>query len=149
MEHRPGTVAAGEEPAARPPRPLRVAVAGTGFIGEVHVHAARRAGAHLVGVLASSPERTVDAAARLGADHAFADAEALATAPDVDVVHICTPNRLHASLAETALAAGKHVICEKPLATTAAEAHRLVDAAAAAATVATVPFVYRFDPLVR
>ncbi len=149
MEQRPGTVAAGEEPAARRPRPLRIAVAGTGFIGEVHVHAARRAGAHLAGVLASNPERTVAAAARLGADHAFADAEALATAADVDVVHICTPNRLHAPLAQAALAAGKHVICEKPLATTAAEAHRLVDAAAAAATVATVPFVYRFYPLVR
>jgi predicted dehydrogenase len=149
MEPMPGTVADGDDTADRPADPLRIAVAGTGFIGEVHVHAARRAGAHLVGVLASSPERTRAAAARLGADRAFADAAALATAPDVDVVHICTPNRLHAGLADAALAAGKHVICEKPLATTAAEAHRLADAAADAAAVATVPFVYRFYPLVR
>jgi predicted dehydrogenase len=130
-------------------RRLRVAVAGTGFIGEVHAHAARRAGAHLVGVAASNPERARAAADRLGADRAFADAETLVTAPDVDVVHVCTPNRLHGPLAEAALAAGKHVICEKPLAMTASDARRLVDAATAAGRVATVPFAYRFYPLVR
>ena len=99
---------------------------------------------------ASTPERRSAAAARLGADHAFADAEALVTAPDVDVVHICTPNRLHAPLAEAALAAGKHVICEKPLAMTAdggpptrRRGRRL------GGQVATVPFAYRFYPLVR
>src|SRR5918998_127104 len=80
MEPTPGTVADGDDAADRPTDPLRIAVAGTGFIGEVHVHAARRAGAHLVGVLASSPERTRAAAARLGADRAFADA---ATVPFV------------------------------------------------------------------
>jgi predicted dehydrogenase len=129
--------------------PLRAAVAGTGFIGEVHAHAARRAGAHLVGVAASTPANARAAAARLGADRAFADAEALATAADVDVVHICTPNHLHAPIAEAALAAGKHVICEKPLATSVPEARRLVAAASAAGLVATVPFVYRFYPLLR
>ena len=56
------------------------------------------------------------------------------TADDVDVVHICTPNHLHLPLAEAALAAGKHVICEKPLALDVAGAQRLVDAAAAAGT---------------
>jgi predicted dehydrogenase len=129
--------------------PLRVAVAGTGFIGEVHAHAARRAGAHLVGVAASTPASSRQAADRLGADRAFADAEALAGAPDVDVVHICTPNHLHARLVEVALAAGKHVICEKPLATDAATARRLSAAAADGGLVATVPFVYRFYPLAR
>ena len=69
--------------------------------------------------------------------------------PDVDVVHICTPNHLHLPLAEAALAAGKHVICEKPLATDVAGARRLVDAAAAAGTAAAVPFVYRYYPTVR
>ena len=130
-------------------RPLRVAVAGTGFIGEVHAHAARRAGAHLVGVAASTPDRGRSAAARLGAERPFPDADALVAAPDVDVVHICTPNRLHAPLAEAALAAGKHVICEKPLALSAGDARRLVAAAGAAGRVATVPFAYRFYPLVR
>ncbi len=135
--------------AAGRPSPLRVAVAGTGFSGEVHAHAARRAGARLVGVAASTPANARDAAARLGADRAFADAEALANDPDVDVVHICTPNHLHVRLAEAALGAGKHVICEKPLATSAPEARRLVAAATGAGLVATVPFVYRFYPLVR
>jgi len=69
--------------------------------------------------------------------------------PDVDVVHICTPNHLHLPLAEAALAAGKHVICEKPLALDAAGARRLVDAAADAGLLAGVPFVYRYYPTVR
>lgn len=129
--------------------PLRVAVAGTGFIGEVHAHAAWRAGARLVGVAASTPANARQAAARLGAERAFADAEALATDPDVDVVHICTPNHLHSALADAALVAGKHVICEKPLATSGSEARRLVAAATGAGLVATVPFVYRFYPMVR
>ena len=73
-------------------------------------------GARLVGVAASSPERSERAARRLGAERAFASGEALVESPDVDVVHICTPNHLHLPLAEAALAAGKHVICEKPLA---------------------------------
>src|SRR5687767_10498204 len=95
---------------------VRVALAGTGFIGAVHARSARLAGARLVGVAASSPERSAAAAAALGAERAFASAEELVEAPDVDVVHICTPNHLHRPLAEAALAAGKHVICEKPLA---------------------------------
>jgi predicted dehydrogenase len=63
-------------------------------------------------------------------------------------VHICTPNDLHAPLAEAALHAGKHVVCEKPLATTAAEAERLVEAAERSGRVATVPFVYRYNAVV-
>jgi len=128
---------------------LRVAIAGTGFIGAVHAHAARRAGAHVVGVAASSPERSREAAQRLGVERPFDDAMALATAPDVDVVHICTPNHLHGPLASAALAAGKHVVCEKPLALDAAEARGLVDTARESGLVATVPFVYRFYALVR
>ena len=144
-----GTLPDGRHQPAEAERPLRVAIAGTGFIGEVHARAVRRAGARLVGVAASTPERGRAAARLLGAEDAFADAEALATSPDVDVVHICTPNHLHAGLAEAALAAGKHVVCEKPLAIDAGAAHRLVEAAAAAGRVATAPFVYRFYPLVR
>ncbi len=69
--------------------------------------------------------------------------------PDIDVVHICTPNHLHLPLAEAALAAGKHVICEKPLALDAAGAQRLVDAATDSGLHAAVPFVYRYYPTVR
>ncbi|HKY67625.1 MAG TPA: Gfo/Idh/MocA family oxidoreductase, partial [Acidimicrobiales bacterium] len=106
-------------------------------------------GARLVGVAASTPDRGRDAARRLGAEAAYGDAAELATSPDVDVVHICTPNHLHAPVAEAALRAGKHVVCEKPLATTAADARRLAALAADSGLVATVPFVYRFYPLVR
>jgi predicted dehydrogenase len=128
---------------------LRTAIAGTGFIGAVHAHAARAAGATLVGVAASSAESAQRAAALLGAEQAFASAEALAEAPDVDVVHICTPNHLHEDLAMRALAAGKHVVCEKPIAMDLDGAERLVDAAERAGTVNAVPLVYRFYPTVR
>ena len=128
---------------------LRAGVIGAGFIGAVHARSARLAGARVAGVATSSPERSRAAAERLGAERAFATPEELATADDIDVVHICTPNDLHAPLAELALAHGKHVVCEKPLAIGADAAERLVSAAGAAGKVATVPFVYRFHPLVR
>ena len=129
--------------------PLQAAIAGTGFIGVVHARSARFAGARLVGVAASSPESARAAAAELGADRAFDSAEELVRDPDVDVVHICTPNHLHLPLAEAALAAGKHVICEKPLALDARGAQRLVDTAAGSGLQAGVPFVYRYYPTVR
>jgi predicted dehydrogenase len=129
--------------------PLQAAIAGTGFIGAIHARSARLAGARLVGVAASSPESALAAAAELGADRAFESAEELVRDPGVDVVHICTPNHLHLPLAEAALAAGKHVICEKPLALDAEGAQRLVDAAADSGLQAGVPFVYRYYPTVR
>jgi predicted dehydrogenase len=129
--------------------PLRVAIAGAGFIGAVHARSARLTGARVVGISASTPSRSEEAARALGAERAFASSEELVSSPDVDVVHICTPNHLHLPLAEAALAAGKHVICEKPLATDLAGARRLVDAAASAGTAAAVPFVYRYYPTVR
>lgn len=128
---------------------LRVGVAGAGFIGAVHSRSARLAGATVAGVSASSRESAERAAVRLGAERAYATSEELVEAPDIDVVHICTPNHLHAPLAEAALAAGKHVVCEKPLALDAAEAERLVAAAESAGRVAAVPFVYRFYPTIR
>ena len=128
---------------------VRVGIAGTGFIGAVHARSARLAGAHLAGVSASSLQSAERAAAKLGAERAYATSEELVQSDDVDVVHICTPNHLHAPLAELALAAGKHVICEKPLALDAAQAKRLVETAAASGLVAAVPFVYRFYPTVR
>src|SRR5699024_8992252 len=65
------------------------------------------------------------------------------------VVHVCTPNHLHAPLSLAALEAGKHVVCEKPLATDSATARTLVDAARAAGRIAVVPFVYRSHPTAR
>ena len=128
---------------------MQAAIAGTGFIGRVHARSLRLAGAELAGVAASSPESAAAAAAELGAARAYHSAEQLVLDPDVDVVHICTPNNLHLPLAEAALAAGKHVICEKPLATDAAGAQRLADAAESSGRQAAVPFVYRYYPTVR
>src|SRR3954467_8880380 len=95
---------------------MRIAIVGAGFIGAVHARAARVAGATLAGVAASTPERSRDAAARLGALRAFDSADELVASDDVDVVHVCTPHHPHEPLAARALAAGKHVIVEKPLA---------------------------------
>lgn len=131
------------------PVALRAGVVGLGFIGEVHVRAIRAAGGVLSAVADVSPERSVLSAERLGALTGAPSAQALIESPDVDVVHICTPNHLHASLARQAIAAGKHVICEKPLATLRADAEVLVAEAQAAGVVATVPFIYRYYPTVR
>jgi predicted dehydrogenase len=128
---------------------LRVGIAGAGFIGAVHARSARLAGARLVGISASSAERAAQAALELGVERSFASSEELVEASDVDVVHICTPNHLHLPLAAAALAAGKHVICEKPLAMDAGGAARLVEAAAGSGRQAAVPFVYRYYPTVR
>lgn len=127
---------------------IGVGVVGLGFAGRIHVRSAILAGGSLEGVVGSSPEGTAAAAADLDA-RAFASAEALIDDPAVEVVHICTPNRLHAELAEAVLRAGKHVVCEKPLTTDASAAERLARLARDSGRVATVPFVYRFYPLVR
>jgi predicted dehydrogenase len=128
---------------------LRAGIIGPGFIGTVHARAVMAAGGVLTRVAASTFEQAANAADRLMIDHAAASAEELITADDVDVVHICTPNSTHAPLAELAIRAGKHVVCEKPLATTPADARRLAAAAAEAGVLATVPFVYRYYPTVR
>ncbi|GBE63683.1 dehydrogenase [Mycobacterium sp. MFM001] len=130
------------------PDRLRSAIIGAGMVGSVHAHAVHRAGGKLVAICGSTPQSSQRSAQRLGAERA-ATAEDIFTADDVDVVHICTPNHLHLEQATAALAAGKHVICEKPLATTVADAAALVDAADAARTVAAVSFIYRFYAMVR
>ncbi|MGH9134951.1 MAG: Gfo/Idh/MocA family protein [Ilumatobacteraceae bacterium] len=139
----------GELPGFIGGRPLGIGIVGAGFIGAVHARAARRAGARVVGVSASSPESTHDAVERLGAGTGFTDSGALIASPDVDVVHICTPNNLHHDLAAGVLAVGKHVVCEKPLVIDPSQGGDLCAAAALAGVVATVPFVYRFYPMVR
>jgi predicted dehydrogenase len=128
---------------------LRTAVVGTGFIGRVHARSARLAGARLVGVAGSSPASGQRAAGELGAEQAFASGEELVEAGGIDVVHIATPNHLHEPLALKALAAGKHVVCEKPVALDGNGAQRIADAAEASGLVVTVPFVYRFHPIIR
>jgi predicted dehydrogenase len=131
------------------PSPLRAGFLGGGFMGQVHSRAARAARAVLAGVASSSPASAERAAATLGFERAYSSAADLLADDTIDVVHVVTPNSSHVEHALAAIEAGKHVICEKPLATSTADATRLADAAAAAGVTATVPFVYRFHPMVR
>jgi predicted dehydrogenase len=128
---------------------LRAGIAGTGFIAGVHAHAVRAAGGQVVAVLGSNPAGTASGVEAMGATRGAASIQELATADDVDVVHICTPNSTHVAMAEAVIAAGKHLICEKPLATSVADARRLHSLAADAGRMASVPFVYRFYASVR
>jgi predicted dehydrogenase len=118
-------------------------------MGEVHAHAVRAAGGTLSAVAGRTTAAAERAAAILGAAHSAASPEALIDRDDVDVVHICSPNATHAEYAERALAAGKAVVCEKPLATSVEDAAQLADLAQRHGSVAAVPFVYRFYPAVR
>jgi predicted dehydrogenase len=128
---------------------LRAGIIGTGFMGSVHAHAVRAAGGEVSAVAGSSRASGEAAAAGLGARTAAESPEALIGRNDVDVVHICTPNATHADLARKAIAAGKAVVCEKPLATSVEDARELTDLAERAGVVTAVPFVYRFYPAVR
>ncbi|WP_447592430.1 Gfo/Idh/MocA family protein [Stenotrophomonas rhizophila] len=128
---------------------LGIAIVGTGMIGAVHRRAALLAGAEIRGVAASSPQRARDMAQAWSVPHAYRDIEDVVADPQVQVVHVCTPNHLHRPMAQAALEAGKHVICEKPLATTLEDAQALAALAASNALVATVPFVYRYHPVIR
>lgn len=127
---------------------LGAAVVGTGFIGPVHVEAIRRLGHRVVGVLGSSAEKSKAAAEVLGIPRGYADFAQLLTDPAVDVVHLASPNRLHFEQCKAAIAAGKHVICEKPLAMTTAETDELVKLAAAPNVVTAVNYNVRFYPCV-
>ncbi|MEJ8284024.1 Gfo/Idh/MocA family oxidoreductase [Curtobacterium citreum] len=129
-------------------RRLRVVVVGTGMIAGVHARAARAAGAEVLGVLGRNASRSEQVAAQLDLPRGYASLDdVIADAPDV--VHICTPNDQHHPQAMAVIAAGINVVCEKPLAIDPAQAAELVAAAADAGVVATVPFVYRYHPMVR
>jgi predicted dehydrogenase len=126
---------------------IGAAVIGTGFIGTVHVEALRRIGVQVRGVLGSTPERGAARALTLGVPQAYESLDALLADPAVDVVHVTSPNHLHVSQASAVLAAGRHVVCEKPLAMTATESAELVRRAAASGKVAAVNYNIRFYPL--
>lgn len=128
---------------------LRSGIIGTGFMGSVHAHAVRAAGGEVSAIAGSSQASAEAAAAALDARTAAESPEALIARDDVDVIHICTPNATHAELARKAIAAGKAVVCEKPLATSVEDARELTNLADRAGVVTGVPFVYRFYPAVR
>jgi predicted dehydrogenase len=126
----------------------KIAIVGAGMIAAIHRRAALAAGAQVVGVLASSPARSAEIAGAWGTPCAFADIEAVVES-DAEAVHVCSPNGTHAPYVVRLLEAGKHVVCEKPLGITLEQAEQMAAAARTAGVIATVPFVYRYHPLVR
>jgi predicted dehydrogenase len=124
-----------------------VAVVGAGFMGGVHSEALRRAGCEIVGVLGVSDAESSSFAAAVGTKPYGSLGELLAD-PAVQSVHLATPNKLHFPMAKAALEAGKHVLCEKPLAMTSRETAELVALAAEhPQQVAAVNYNIRFYPL--
>ncbi len=116
-------------------------------MGKAHLEALRRLGISVQGILGSNPERAKNAADSLGLPHAYASLEELAADSSVNVVHLCTPNNLHFQEASELLRAGKHVMCEKPLALDSRESAALVSLAKEMGGVGGVAYNLRYYPL--
>jgi predicted dehydrogenase len=127
--------------------PQGSAIVGTGFIGPVHAEALRRLGRPITGVLGSTPEKSRQAAQDLGGARGYASYADLLADADVQVIHLASPNRLHFEQCRQALEAGKHVVCEKPLAMNVNESAELVALAQKKALIAAVCYNVRFYPL--
>jgi predicted dehydrogenase len=131
-------------------RTIRTAIFGTGFMGRVHLEAVRRLEFVEAAAIAG---RNADAAQRLGTGFSIptiaTDYRDVLRDPAIDAVHICTPNAQHFPMAKAALQAGKHVICEKPLATSVEEAEELVSLAARQGLRNCVCHNLRYYPMVQ
>src|SRR6185503_16266467 len=129
---------------------LGMGIVGVGFVGPHHIDAVRRLGyVDVVGVADMNEKLARDKADQLHVPKSYGSYEALLDDADIDVVHNATPNYLHFPVNAAAIAKGKHVVCDKPLAMTAAEAKTLVDLANKAGIVHAVTFGYRGNPLVQ
>ena len=128
---------------------IGVGVAGTGFIGPAHVEGLRRNGIQVLGLAEQSREKAEQKATEMGIPRIFDSLEAMLADPEIDIVHLATPNLLHYPHAKAALLAGKHVVCEKPLAMTAAQSAELVKLAAERKLVNAVNFNIRMYPMVQ
>jgi predicted dehydrogenase len=122
----------------------RVAIIGTGGIAHVHVRLIRELGGELVAVCG----RTLSGASAFGHAQAFDDPARMLRETAPDIVHVCSPHHLHAEHSITALAAGAHVLCEKPMATRIDDGLRMIEAAERAGRVGAVAYTYRGYPLV-
>ena len=127
---------------------LRMGLVGPGFIAPHHIDAVRRLGhVEVVALAGSSRERAQRKAAELGVPKAYGSYQELIADPDIDVVHVTTPNALHAPVSLAAIHAGKHVVCDKPLASSVVECAQLASAAEAASVVNAVTFNHRGYPM--
>ncbi len=128
---------------------IKVGVVGTGFIGPAHIEALRRLPNVEVAALCEvTAELAAEKAKGLGIERSYTFDELLKQ-DDIQCIHICTPNFLHYSQSKAALEAGKHVVCEKPLAKDLAEAEELVALATKTGLVNAVHFNLRYYPLAR
>ncbi|MCL4559297.1 MAG: Gfo/Idh/MocA family oxidoreductase [Chloroflexi bacterium] len=126
---------------------IKVGIAGTGFIGPAHLEGLRRNNIQVVGLAEANLELAQKKAAELGIPKAFSSLEAMLADPEISVVHLATPNHLHYPQAKAALLAGKHVVCEKPLAMNTRESAELVRLAAEKRLVNAINFNLRFYPI--
>jgi predicted dehydrogenase len=123
------------------------AVIGAGFVGKAHIEALRRLPVPVRGTLVSSGERSTAAAKALGLERAYKGVDEIASDPEVTAVHICTPNYVHFEQAAKLMRAGKHVLCEKPLAMDSRESATLVALANETNRVGGVAHNLRYYPL--
>jgi predicted dehydrogenase len=130
-------------------QPIRVGVVGTGFAAASHLDALSRVPGLDVGLVGSSVERARAAARRFGVRRVYPDLDALLSDAGVHAIHNCTPNDVHADITLRGLAAGKHVLSEKPLALNSRESSELVKASKERGSVTGVCFNYRHFPLVQ
>lgn len=126
---------------------IGVAVAGAGFIGPVHVEALKRVGVTVTGILGVDEAESKSAAEALGLAKAYLSLDELLADSSVQAVHLAVPNKLHYEMAKEALAAKKHVLCEKPLAMDSKESAELVEMAKGAGVAAGVNYNVRYYPL--
>lgn len=127
--------------------PTGAAIIGVGFVGKAHLEALRRLAIPVRGILGSSSERSIENARELKVERGYASLQELVHDPEIDAVHICTPNHVHFDQAKAALAAGKHVMCEKPLAMNTNQSASLIELSRKANRVGAVAYNLRYYPL--
>lgn len=129
---------------------INTGVIGTGFIGPAHIEALRRLGyIEVVAIADINIEVAKEKAAQLNVNKAFGDYKELLAQETIEVVHVCTPNHLHYPIAKEALLAGKHVVCEKPLAINPEQGRDLLELVKKTGLTAAVHFNLRFYPLIQ
>ena len=131
-------------------RKLKTALIGTGFMGKVHAEGVRRLGnVEVAAVAASSDEKAETFGASIGVERTTGDYTNLLADPDIDAVHVLTPNALHYPMCKAVLEARKHVLCEKPFTMSVAEARSLVDLARATGLANCIEHNLRYYPAVQ
>jgi predicted dehydrogenase len=128
---------------------LKAGIIGAGFMARVHTRAIRNSGHEVYGIASSSFDSARSGAVNLHIENSFATWQELVSSKEIDVVHICTPNELHAEIIAAATAQNKSIICEKPISTSFEQALEIKSGVTAAESAFAIPFAYRFYPVVR